>query len=241
MKRRGSNTIAALFAVTVLASSAVASAQQEDVYIQAQCSALGGCTFTNTGSSTGSACATLVLTAADGMQLRSGIVCSGDLAPNATRAAVPVTFIGPDAVTFCTQHGQCRPTVEMSNLKVKSSPFAALLSLIVLVSAIWVFADASKRGVAKGQNPGFFNMGPVGWGLSTLCIWIVAFPAYLSLRSKLGVHAQQGFAPQPGYPQQGYPQQGYPPQPQQGYPQQPPGFQQPPPGYGGPQQPPSGY
>ncbi|MDP3275286.1 MAG: hypothetical protein Q8Q09_08845 [Deltaproteobacteria bacterium] len=233
MKRRGTHWIAALFAIGVIALSAVASGQQEGVFIQAQCSALAGCTFSNTGSAAGSVCATLVLTAADGTRLRSGAVCSGDVEPNGTRPAVPVMFNGTDALTFCSQHGQCSPTVEMSEVKTKRNPLTGLLWLVVIASSVWVYFDAKKRGVFKGQYPGFFDLSPSGWAVATFVAWVIAFPAYLAKRSKLGLNANpQGFAP--GMMQQGYPQQPGYPQPPQGHPQPPPGFggMQPPPGSG---------
>lgn len=59
-----------------------------------------------------------------------------------------------------------------------------LMVLIVIGTAIWVYFDAKSIGVKKGQNKGFFDMGPAGWCGVTLLIWIVGFPAWLGLRGK---------------------------------------------------------
>ncbi len=62
--------------------------------------------------------------------------------------------------------------------------------LVVIASAVWVFIDANSIGVRKGLVPGFFDSGPVGWSAATLLLWIVAFPAYLILRSKFKAAAE---------------------------------------------------
>lgn len=53
----------------------------------------------------------------------------------------------------------------------------------VIVSSIWVFLDAKKIGVRKGQVSGICNMGPGAWFLTNLFLWIIAFPAYLVKRN----------------------------------------------------------
>jgi len=120
-----------------------------------------------------------------------------------------------------------------------------LMSLIVLGSAIWMGIDAAQLGYDKRDIRGIAAMGPAGWFICGLLLWIIAFPLYLVKRPVLkaaGEMRKQGLLggpmpgqlpppypppgyppyPPPGYPQQGYPPQGYPPQgyPQQGYPQQ---------------------
>jgi hypothetical protein len=54
--------------------------------------------------------------------------------------------------------------------------------LLVLVTSIRVFVDAKKIGVKKGQVEGLANMGPGGWLVACLLLWIVAFPLYLLKR-----------------------------------------------------------
>ena len=54
--------------------------------------------------------------------------------------------------------------------------------LVVLGTSVWVLIDARKLGIAKRGGRGFFHMGPVGWFLSCVLLWIVAFPAYLLAR-----------------------------------------------------------
>ena len=62
-----------------------------------------------------------------------------------------------------------------------------LIGLIVFATSIWVLIDAQTIGVKKGQLSGFFNMGAVGWFLSCLLLWVVAFPAYVAKRSQYKV------------------------------------------------------
>ena len=58
------------------------------------------------------------------------------------------------------------------------------LVLLVIGSSIWVYFDARSIGVKKGQVSGLADMGPGGWFLVTLLLWIVGFPFYLSKRSQ---------------------------------------------------------
>ena len=57
-----------------------------------------------------------------------------------------------------------------------------LVILVVLVSAIWVLVDAKNIGVKKGLVSGLGDMGPIGWFLVTLLLWIIGFPMYLYYR-----------------------------------------------------------
>jgi len=56
--------------------------------------------------------------------------------------------------------------------------------LLVFVTSIWVFFDAKKIGVKKGQIKGLANMGPGGWFFACLLLWVIAFPLYLIKRSE---------------------------------------------------------
>ena len=53
---------------------------------------------------------------------------------------------------------------------------------MIIISSIWVFVDAQKIGVKKGQIKGVCDMGPAMWLLVSLLLWIIAFPAYLIKR-----------------------------------------------------------
>ena len=55
---------------------------------------------------------------------------------------------------------------------------------LVIGSSIWVVADAKSIGVRKGQIKGLFDMGPWGWFLICLLLWIIGFPIYLVKRSE---------------------------------------------------------
>lgn len=57
-----------------------------------------------------------------------------------------------------------------------------LPTFFVLGTSLWVLFDARNIGVEKGKIRGFFNMSPMGWFLSCVLCWIVAFPAYLVKR-----------------------------------------------------------
>jgi len=60
-----------------------------------------------------------------------------------------------------------------------------LIWLIIIGTSIWVFIDAKKIGVKKGQLKGIFNMAPGGWLIVCLGLWIIGFPAYLIKRPEL--------------------------------------------------------
>jgi len=61
------------------------------------------------------------------------------------------------------------------------------IGLLVLCTSIWVFSDARKIGVkrsgekAKGGKLSV-DMGPLGWAICCLLLWIIAFPTYLIKR-----------------------------------------------------------
>ena len=59
-----------------------------------------------------------------------------------------------------------------------------LIWLIVIGTSIWVLIDTKTLGVRKGVIKGFFNMGPLGWFLGSLHLWIVVFPAYIAKRGE---------------------------------------------------------
>ncbi len=52
----------------------------------------------------------------------------------------------------------------------------------VLLSAFWVYFDASKIGVRKGQIKGIYDMSPAAWATATGLLWLLTFPAYLVAR-----------------------------------------------------------
>lgn len=58
------------------------------------------------------------------------------------------------------------------------------LLFIVPGTSIWVLIDAQTIGVKKKAGSGLFNMGPLGWFISCLLVWIIAFPAYIAKRPK---------------------------------------------------------
>lgn len=60
-----------------------------------------------------------------------------------------------------------------------------LIWSIIIITSIWVFFDAKKIGVKKGQLKGVCNMGPAGWLIVCLLLWVIGFPMYLIKRSEL--------------------------------------------------------
>lgn len=60
-----------------------------------------------------------------------------------------------------------------------------LVFLIVLGTSIWVYTDAKSIGVKKGQLKGVSDMGPLGWFVASLGLWIIGFPMYLANRPQL--------------------------------------------------------
>jgi hypothetical protein len=63
-------------------------------------------------------------------------------------------------------------------------PVLYLVSLVILGTSIWVAGDASNLKVRpQPGTTGLFNLGPGGWFVACLGLWIVAFPCYLSKRT----------------------------------------------------------
>lgn len=59
-------------------------------------------------------------------------------------------------------------------------------ALIVSASAVWVYLDATKHGIgAISGKSGLFNLSAGAWGVATLLLWIIAFPAYLIKRGAM--------------------------------------------------------
>lgn len=67
-----------------------------------------------------------------------------------------------------------------------------LILVVVTVSAVWVYIDATNHRIGKQPNErGFFNLSAGGWGAVVLLLWIVAFPCYLAKRSDLIAKAKK--------------------------------------------------
>jgi hypothetical protein len=69
-------------------------------------------------------------------------------------------------------------------------PYAPIINIlliaIIVISAIWVYLDASRHKIGKiPDTGGLFNMSAGAWATVTLLIWIVGFPAYLLNRKSL--------------------------------------------------------
>jgi len=65
------------------------------------------------------------------------------------------------------------------------STVAGFVFVVVLGTAIVVAADAATIGAKRGLVSGLADMGPGGWFLACLLVWIVATPLYLVKRREL--------------------------------------------------------
>ena len=68
-----------------------------------------------------------------------------------------------------------------------------MIWLIVSISALFVYYDATKNKIGKitEEKSGILNSSAEAWAITTLLLWIVAFPLYLINRSKLIEKAKQ--------------------------------------------------
>lgn len=165
-------------------------AARADVYIQAACRVTGlesACTFTNTGSTQGTACATVHLTnRSSGAVTNSTVVCSGDVESHSAKT-VPIIFTETQPAALCPDMGGCAVTITVSGVQATGAAALVplLLPLIILLSSIWVYVDAKRIGARKGLIKGFADLGPAGWLVSCVLLWIVSFPLYLVSRAKI--------------------------------------------------------
>ncbi|MGH8396828.1 MAG: hypothetical protein ACRETA_01095 [Gammaproteobacteria bacterium] len=62
----------------------------------------------------------------------------------------------------------------------------AIIVAVVVITAVWVYIDATKNKIGKIHGiKSVFNMSAGAWGVVTLLLWIIGFPAYLIKRSDL--------------------------------------------------------
>jgi hypothetical protein len=61
-----------------------------------------------------------------------------------------------------------------------------LVVIVIVISALWVYWDATGNRIGKVSGAGgFFNMSAGAWATVTMFLWIIAFPSYLIKRSTL--------------------------------------------------------
>ena len=53
---------------------------------------------------------------------------------------------------------------------------------IILLTPLFVYLDARSIGARRGLVSGLADMGPGGWAVACLLLWIIAFPYYLAAR-----------------------------------------------------------
>lgn len=59
-----------------------------------------------------------------------------------------------------------------------------LIVLVIVGTAVWVYADARRLGVRYGSSGMLFEGGPLAWAVGCLLVWIVVFPLYLAARPR---------------------------------------------------------
>lgn len=77
--------------------------------------------------------------------------------------------------------------------------------LIVIGTSIWVFFDAKSIGIKKSGEKAQTgkvqtDMGPAGWAICCLLLWIFAFPLYLCMRPGYKREFQPGSISAPPLP-----------------------------------------
>jgi hypothetical protein len=69
---------------------------------------------------------------------------------------------------------------------------SAIVVAVIAISAVWVYLDATKHKIGKiPDGKGMLNMSAGAWGVVTLLLWIIGFPAYLIKRSDLIAKAKE--------------------------------------------------
>lgn len=61
-----------------------------------------------------------------------------------------------------------------------------IVILIVAITSVWIYLDATKNKIGKIANEkGMFNISAGEWAAGALLLWIIVFPAYLIKRNAL--------------------------------------------------------
>jgi hypothetical protein len=69
------------------------------------------------------------------------------------------------------------------------------LFLLYVTTSLWVLVDAKTIETKKGGINGLGNMGPLGWFLSCIFLWVIAFPLYLYKRKAFKSNVQERIEP----------------------------------------------
>lgn len=68
----------------------------------------------------------------------------------------------------------------------KEYGMSGFLIVVIVISAIWVYWDATENKIGKVVGlKSAFNMSAGAWSIVTLLLWIIGFPAYIVKRSSL--------------------------------------------------------
>lgn len=60
-----------------------------------------------------------------------------------------------------------------------------VLTTVLVVSAVWVYWDATSHGIGKVPGKRWFNQSAGSWSIVVLLLWIVGFPTYVLKRGEL--------------------------------------------------------
>ncbi len=106
------------------------------------------------------------------------------------------------ALPWAAGSSEMANSVQHKSTNRKKNSMEIVILLIVIGTSVWVYFDATKIGVKKtGEKAqaGKFHvdMGPVGWAVCSLLLWIVAFPAYLVMRPEFLTKFQPPRPPTP--------------------------------------------
>lgn len=71
------------------------------------------------------------------------------------------------------------------------------VSMLVVITSVWVLCDALRIGVRKGLRNVACDLSPFEWFACCLLVWGVGFPCYLWLRPKLIIAARTPFRGDP--------------------------------------------
>ena len=78
-------------------------------------------------------------------------------------------------------------------------PWAWTIVLLEGGTILWVAVDASILGVRRGVlGGGFLDQGVIGWVVSCVILWWLAFPAYLVMRPRYVERRREVPAPSSG-------------------------------------------
>lgn len=180
--------------VLALVATLIAGCGRTQVSAECKMTVLGTvCTFHNVGTERASACASVVVRNRNTDQsLRSLKTCSPTIERSSSWIG-GVNFSGSPLDLCMPDFDACSLNVEVTDVKAESlsleglgGTWTSVIALaIVIITSLFVLVDATWIGARRGLGLGLADLGPGGWFLSCLFMWIVAFPYYVMVRPKI--------------------------------------------------------